>query len=209
MTQALIKTLDHLYPLIVPRSYVAESSWDLPHHPFPHDDFILTWVLFDADDAMIYLTREEYEYLNEQHPRWQQTAMENLRVSLEEAENIFTQFKLSADSRRIVFLAFMHQDGIGSSRVLLADELRQSFPAGYALALPDRSCGLLVPQDVTAEELAGVQALVESMYEGATTPMSGALHAPADFVLPATWTQPADPAFSQAIVAEVQALTAG
>ena len=201
--------INHLYPLIVPRSYVAESAWDLPHYPFPHDDFILTWVLFDADDPMMYLTREEYECLNEQHLGWQQVAMENLRHSRAEAENLFTHFKPSADSRRIIFLAFMHQDGIGSSRILLANELQQAFPAGYALALPDRSCGLLVPQDVSAEELADVQALVESMHEGATTPMSGALHAPADFALPASWTQPADSAFSQAFVAEVQALTAG
>ena len=201
--------LDYLYPLIVPRSYVTESVWDLPHHPFPHDDFILTWVLFDADDAMIYLTREDYEYMDAQYPCWQQTAMENMRHSLGESENIYTQFKLSADSRNIISLAFMHQDGIGSSRVLLADELRRAFPTGYALALPDRSCGLIVPQDVTAEELAGVRALVETMYEDATTPMSGALHTPADFALPAAWTQPADPAFSRVLVEEIQVLTAG
>ena len=201
--------LEHLYPLIVPRSYVADSAWDLPHHPFPHDAFVLTWVLFEADEAMLYLTREEYHHLNEHHPRWHQRAIENLRRSLAEAESLYTQVKLSDDSRRIVFLACLHQDGIGSSRVLLANELRQAFPAGYDVALPDRSCGLLVPRDLTAEELSGVQALVHTMHDGATTPMSGELHDPADFALPAAWTEPSNPVFSQALVGEVLALTAG
>jgi hypothetical protein len=50
--------LDYLFPLIVPSSYVSETIWDLPHHPLPNKDFILTWVSFQADEAMVYLTRE-------------------------------------------------------------------------------------------------------------------------------------------------------
>jgi len=201
--------LDHLHLLIVPSSYVTESAWDLPHHPFPTAAFVLTWVLFGTDGAMTYLTREEYQLLEVNHPSWQQQAMENLRHSVAASENVFTHFKVSDDTRRVLFLACMHQDGIGSSRILLANELQEAFSGGYSVALPDRSCGLIVPQDVTAEELAGVQKLVNSMYEGATTPMSSEVYASADFTLPAAWTKLTNSAFSHAFLETVHALTAG
>ncbi|WP_140469559.1 hypothetical protein [Hymenobacter nivis] len=169
----------------MPSSYLREKTWDLPHHPLPNKNFILTWVCFGTGAAMTYLTRAEHQALEATQPGWQRVAVENLRHSLVEGERFFTHAKLSDDARRVIFLAFMHQDGIGSSRVLLANELRQAFPAGYALALPDRSCGLVIPRDATAAELVGVRALVETMHAGATTPLSSALLSPTDFALPA------------------------
>lgn len=178
------------YPLLVPSSYVSDTTWDLPHHPLPHKDFILTWVSFEADEAMTYLTRAEYQSLEATQPGWQRVAVDNLRHSLAESESLYTHAKVSEDARRVVFLAFMHQDGIGSSRLLLTPEWSQAFPNGYYLALPDRSCGLLIPHGVPAAELADTQQLIESLYEGATVPMSDQLYTSADFALPATWTTP-------------------
>lgn len=133
--------LQHLYPLIVPSSYVSDTTLDLPPHPLPHKNFILTWVSFEADEVMTYLTRAEYQHLEATQPGWQQVAVDNLRHSLAENKSLYTHAKVSDDARRVVFLAFMHQDGIGSSRLLLAPEWSQAFPNRYYLALPDRSCG--------------------------------------------------------------------
>jgi hypothetical protein len=41
----------------------------------------------------------------------------------------------------------MNSDGIGSSRVVLSNELVKAFPNGYYLAFPDRSCGLVITKD--------------------------------------------------------------
>lgn len=199
--------LAHLYPLIVPSSYVRGTAWDLPHYPLPNKNFIVTWVSFDAGEAMTYLTRAEYETLEATQPGWQRVALDNLRHSLTEEENLFTHAKVSADASRVVFFACMHQDGIGSSRLLLASDWSQAFPQGYYLALPDRSCGLLVPHRVTAAELADVQRLVKSMYHGATTPMSDQLFVSADFTLPAAWTAPLDAQVDQALLAAIAHLT--
>jgi hypothetical protein len=199
--------LQHLYPLLVPSNYVNDTGWDLPHHVLPHKNFILTWVSFKADEAMVYLTRDEYQVLESTQPGWQQVALNNLRYSLADDESFYTHAKVRDDTRRVVFLAFMHQDGIGSSRLLLASEWNQAFPEGYYLALPDRSCGLLIPHGVTAIELADTQKMVESMYSGATVPMSDQFYTSADFALPAAWTTPLASQPSQAVLEAIAQLT--
>jgi hypothetical protein len=200
--------LQHLYPLIFSSGYVSDTTWELPHHPLPHKNFILTWVSFKADEAMTYLTRAEHQTLEATQPGWQRVTMDNLRHLLVDDESFYTHVKVSDDARRVIFLAFMHQDGIGSSRLLLAPEWSQAFPSGYFLALPDRSCGLLVPHDVSATELADAQQMVESMYDGATVPMSNQLYTSADLALPAAWTTPLTPQPSQAVLATIAQLTA-
>ncbi|RZJ88594.1 MAG: hypothetical protein EOO60_10900 [Hymenobacter sp.] len=199
--------LDYLFPLIVPSSYISETTWDLPHYQLPNKDFILTWVSFKADEAMVYLTRDEYQALETTQPSWQQVALDNLRHSSADDESFCTHVKVSDDERRLIFLAFMHQDGIGSSRLLLAPEWEQAFPKGYYLALPDRSCGLLVPRDITAAELADVKELVSNMHTGATIPMSDQLYPSMDFTLPAPWTESLDIVLSQAVVEAIKELT--
>ena len=200
--------LRNLYPLIVPADYVTGSGWDLPHHPLSNKSFILTWVQFEPEEAMTYLTRGEYQILQARHPGWQQQSIENLRHSLAETENLYTHVKLSEDGQHILFLAFMHEDGLGSSRLLLATEWTQAFPDGYSLALPDRSCGVLVPHSSTATEIEEVQQLVRSMYQGVTVPMSDQLYARADFALPTSWTTPPDTSFSQAVAESITQFTA-
>jgi hypothetical protein len=199
--------LQHLYPLIVPSSYVSNTTWDLPHHPLPHKNFILTWVSFEADEAMTYLTRAEYRNLEATQAGWQRVAVDNLRHSLTESESLYTHAKVSDDARRVVFLAFMHQDGIGSSRLLLTPEWSQAFPNGYYLALPDRSCGLLIPHGIPATELADTHKMVESMYDGATVPMSDQFYTSADFALPSAWTTALTTQPSQAVLAAIAQLT--
>jgi hypothetical protein len=50
--------------------------------------------------------------------------------------------------------------------------------------------------------------MVESMYSGATVPMSDQLYTSADFTLPAAWTTPLAPQPSQAVLEAIVQLTA-
>lgn len=197
--------LDNVFPLIVPASYNSKA-WSLPHYKLPHSSFILTWVTFGSGASMNYLTQEQYQNLTSSNEGWQQVSFENLRRSIGDNENFFTQYKMSSDGHRLIFLAFMNGDGIGSSRILLADELRKAFPHEYYLAFPDRSCGLVVAKDITDKELNETRKLVKSIYKGATTPMSGELHQANDVLLPADWTQPVDPEFSGLLSNEISKL---
>src|SRR5690606_38485831 len=111
----------NIYPLIVPSSYYSKATWDLPHFAFPEEEFILTWVTFGEGNSMSYLTRDQYQNLEVNNAGWQQNAFENLRLSINDEENFFSQFKKSGDGR-LLFLAFINSDGIGSSRIMFAKE---------------------------------------------------------------------------------------
>ncbi len=130
-------SLDNIFPLIVPANYYVKGAWELPHYPFPNQSFILTWVTFGSPITMIYLTQEQYQELNNKHDGWQQKSFENLRLSIADNENFFSQYKMTTDGQQFLWLCFMNGDGIGSSRILLSKELTKAFPDGYYLAFPD------------------------------------------------------------------------
>ena len=196
-------SLYNIYPLIVPANYYVKGTWKLPHYPFSNKSFILTWVTFGSAATMNYLTQEQYQELNNKHDFWQQKSFENLRQSIANNENFFSQFKISADRQQLLWLCFMNGDGIGSSRILLSTELTKAFPNGYYLAFPDRSCGLVIAKDISYKELKEIKEMIKGMYKGATTSMSGQLHPASDFDLPEQWTQPIDKEFSNLLTNEI------
>lgn len=195
--------ITNIFPLIVPHSYYRKGIWDLPHQLLPDEEYLLTWVSFGVNSTMIYITEAEFRELNERNKGWQQRAFENLRYSISEQENFFTHSHQTDDKQKIKFLAFLHADGIGSSRILFDSELSKAFPEGYYVALPDRSCGLVIPKTIDNESLKDVKELVKDMYKDATVPMSAELYSSESFLLPKDWLEPIDKDFSEMLIAEI------
>jgi hypothetical protein len=193
---------DNIFPLIVPANYYVKDTWQLPHYSLPNKSFILTWVSFGSNNSFSYLTENQIQYLTSNHQNWQQKTFENLRHSINDKENFYTQFKKN-EKGQLIFIAFNHSDGIGSSRILLSHELKKSFPNGYLVAFPDRSCGLVIAKDINDKELTETKSLVKNMYKNATTAMSVQMHSISDFDLPEKWIEPIDKAFSQVLTNEV------
>jgi hypothetical protein len=197
--------LNEIYPLIVPGEYSKSGAWDLPHHTFTEEGYILTWVSFKGQGSMIYITQSIYNDLETNHPGWQQKAFDNLRMSIGDNENFFTQYKLSSDGR-LIFLVFLNADGIGSSRILLSNELIKAFPSGYYIAIPDRSCGMIIPKNINRHELKELEVMVKRMHKNATIPMSGKLFSPESFRLPEEWITASKPELTKIIVEEIDNL---
>ncbi len=196
-------SLDNIYPLIVPANYYVKGTRELPHYALPNQSFILTWVTFGSAATMNYLTQEQFQELNNKHDGWQQKSFENLRLSIADNENFFSKYKIGASGRQLLWICFMNGDGIGSSRILLSNELTKAFPNGYYLAFPDRSCGLVIAKDISDKELNEIKDMIKGMHKGATASMSGQLHSGGDFELPERWTQPIDTEFSSVLTKEI------
>lgn len=201
--------VEKILPLIVPASAGNKNSTRLPYHKFVNKDFILTWIGFNADGVMSFLTQKEYKHLDDTYYDWQMQAFENLRLSINEDEIFFTQHKMSSDGKRIIFIVFLNADGIGCSRVLFSNELAETFPNGYYIAIPDRSCGLIIAKDVTLEELDEIKAMVKKTYASAATPLSALLYDAGEFALPAEWTEPFDQQYSEELMNEIIKLRQG
>lgn len=110
---------------------------------------------------------------------WRARALRNLRA--EDRGQVWTHEKIDVSGRRL-WVAMMHPDGLGSSRLLCAAELAATFPEGYQLGLPDRSCALAISATLSAAELAQVTNLVDSCYAGAAIPMRPGLFQPSDLL---------------------------
>ena len=79
-------------------------------------------------------------------------AFDNLWISIGDKEDFFTPYKMGTDGR-LIFLAFLNSDGIGSSRILFSNVLTKAFPTGYYIVFSDRSCDMIFPKDINEDEL--------------------------------------------------------
>ena len=168
-----------LRPLIVPNEYFASGQFPAPHVPLAAPDLALTCVLLSDPGAMVYVTPDAADALGRSGIEWRAAALAAMRRSDEGL--LWTQDRHDEDGR-LLWLEFMNVDGLGSSRLLLRDDLERQFPEGYLVALPDRSCGLAISKSVDEEVLEELRAMVTEMHRAATTPMCPDLREPGALV---------------------------
>ena len=172
-------SFEHVRPLIVPAEYRVlgmPAAFDVLSAP----DLLLSWVELFEPQAMVYVTPSRAAEWDRLRPGWRRDAIRALGHA--SGDRVWTHEK-RADDGTLMWVAMMHGDGLGSSRLLLTDEIRRAFPAGYLVAFPDRSCGMAIARDQPG--LDAVRAMVASMHARATTPMVPTLREPADVVPPA------------------------
>jgi hypothetical protein len=163
---------DRIRPLIVPAEYVTvgvPAAFDALSSP----DLALTWVELSDRAAMLYVTPARAREWDRTHVGWHAAALEAMRRA--DRGQVWTHEKRTG-SGALEWVAMMHEDGLGSSRLLLEPELERAFPGGYLVALPDRSCGMAVSR--TDANLDEVRAMVAGMHAEATIPMIADLREP-------------------------------
>lgn len=169
----------HVFPIIVPRSYLAYDNWPGNYLLLNHPELAVTWVELTSDNAMLYVNKDRHKQLEAKYGDLHRHAMSVLR---QQSENeLATHVKEDGD--RTIFLGMMHSDGLGSSRLLLLPELHTRISNGFQLAIPDRSCGLVMPLGLPAEDVSAFATMVSNCYEGATTPMLAGIYNSHDFEL--------------------------
>jgi hypothetical protein len=182
MSETIIDAIDRLMPLIIHSTCLHSNLWDAPHQQLPLRDYSLSWAIVDRDrrGRVSYqdVTSEMVEVWEDEGIDWQQRAAINLKVASQE---LWTHQKLRKDGS-VVWAIMMHNDGFGSSRVLLSPYLDKYFPDGYYVAIPDRSIGIIIPNNLSVSEMQETQDLLESWYDSAAAPMSPHLFAPDDLI---------------------------
>jgi hypothetical protein len=195
MSHTISDALDRVIPSLVPlpRSIVpiqetqrkqtnclCASRGDFPHQKLLMPDYELTWSILDRQRSQcsqevsaVMVTAWEAAGIN-----WQQRAVINLKVASRE---LWTHRKLRPDGSLLMAL-MLHDDGFGSSRILLSGYLQQHFPAGYYVAIPDRRIGIVTPRNLSASERQEIQELLQSYYDRASVPICSQLLAPEDLI---------------------------
>lgn len=196
MSHTIIDALDRVIPSLVqplPRSIVPTEETlnrstnclcacrgDFPHQKLLMPDYDLTWSILERDlsECSREVNAEMVTAWEAAGINWQQRAVINLKVASRE---LWTHRQLRPDGSLLMGL-MMHNDGFGSSRILLSGYLQQHFPAGYYVAIPDRRIGIVTPRNLSERERQEIQNLLQSYYDRAAVPIGSQLLAPEDLL---------------------------
>jgi hypothetical protein len=179
MSETIIDALDFVIPSIIRANSLRSSCGDSPYRKLLVPDYALAWALLDRKtDECQHVTAEMVAIWAAAGIDWHQRAVINLKVASRE---LWTHRKLRQDGS-ISMALMMHDDGFGSSRILLPGYLQQHFPAGYYVAIPDRRVGIVTPCNLSHHERQETQATIESYYNTASIPIGLDLLAPDDLI---------------------------
>jgi hypothetical protein len=168
--------IEDLFPIIVPSSFFALDNWPGPFQKLRTADLGLTWAFLQPSQTMVYFSHEHAKHFQSLGIDWATKAVENLVAHT--GARTWTHVKQNGNC--LIFVAMMHEDGFGPSRLLLADALSRAFPQGYRVAIPERSCGIAFANNLAGDELQSILRVDESCHRDGTRPMSAAHFSPSD-----------------------------
>jgi hypothetical protein len=169
-----------LLPVFAPAEFFTTGTWCGPHTKLRAPSLGLTWAVLMPYAVMQYVNRQMQEHWDAQRLDWKRLAMSNLTRQTNDHPGART---LCRPGGKVYAIAFMFQDGLGTSRLLLRDGLGKMFPQGYRVALPERSAGFAFAADLTPEESRTVMRTVKECFRQGTNPLVADTFA-ADDLLP-------------------------
>src|ERR1035437_490819 len=175
-TQTSVQT-DNLLPVVIPTEIVSHSLWPGPFSRWS-DILSVTWAHFSEPHTTKYLTKTEARELEASRIPFAQLALTNLwRRS---GEQVWTHIKEEAGET--YFVALMHEDGLGPSRLLLRDGLHRAFPEGFSFCVPERTCAIVFSKQASPAALDSVRAVVSGFFRNGREPVSDGVFDEKDIV---------------------------
>lgn len=166
--------VEQVVPVFIPASFVEAGAWPGPCAALQARDVTLAWAVL-LPDAIRYVLHEMQRQWEAQDIDWKGRALQNLRDLSPEPPGTGALYR---DNGGVWLISLMHADGLGPSRLLLADQLERVFPKGYRVALPERSRGFAFAADLDPEEADTVENLIRNSYKKGERPLSRGIFQP-------------------------------
>ena len=171
--------LDDLAPVLVPDSLFQAGEWPGPHELLDVPGLGVTWVILKPQQVKRWVDFDAQRYWDRQGVAWMDRAIQNLRKH-SEGSDLWTH-EYRRDDGFVFAVAMMHPDGVGPSRILLKDQLDRAFPDGYLVAVPERTCALVLSARASDTEYSKIEGVVEECFRIGTLPTVPGLHEPEGF----------------------------
>jgi hypothetical protein len=168
-----------LMPVFALSRLFSSGMWPGPHVRLRTPDLALTWATLLPGGVLTYITFEMQAFWEGQEMDWKRLGLRNLTAATNGKEGART---LRRSDGRPFAVAFMYEDGLGTSRLLLRQNLEQMFPKGYRVALPERTCGFAFSADVSMAEAHTIQGIVDRCYRHGTYPLLPGSYVAADLL---------------------------
>jgi hypothetical protein len=161
--------IEDVVPVFVPASLAEGGKWLGPIITMQAPGLAVTWAFLQPAQTMIYVNFQAANYWKAQGTDWRSQSVENLiRMTEQLSSHDFIR-----EDGSIYGLVMMHEDGIGPSRLLLNGWLEEVFPEGYLVSIPERSMGVVLSSQASAEEREKVEGLVKDCFEKGSQPFIG------------------------------------
>jgi hypothetical protein len=158
-----------LVPVILPLECL-KVDWPGPIVPIPELPFAIAWATIPQPQHFIYVSHEQAAFWEELGVCWKTEAFRNL-ARISEGRERWAGEKLD-DSGKPFVLALLQDDSIGPSRLLLPGLFADVFGSDYCVAIPERTCAIIYRSDLTAEQRADVDNMIDGCFRHGTEPMS-------------------------------------
>jgi hypothetical protein len=169
----------NVMPVFIPTSFVEGVVWPGPYTTLRAQGVALTWAVVLPNDAIRYVLHEMQRHWEAQGIDWKARALENLRDLSPEPPGTGALYR---DNGETWLISLMHADGLGPSRLLLADQLERVFSKGYRVAMPERSRGFAFAADLDVEDADTVATLIQRSYANGERPLSPGIFEPNDLL---------------------------
>lgn len=168
-------SLDSVVPVFASSAFI--EAWTGPAERLKDGRIGLTWAILGPEQTMVYVDRETASFWDRQGICWKQRSMENLaRLTESIGKSVFNK------AGKDIGLILEHADGLGSSRLLLDGWLDDLYPQGYDVAIPCRSCAIVVPRGLDEDDRKNMLDAVPGMHAAASHPLCDGLIDPGQLV---------------------------
>jgi hypothetical protein len=167
-------SIDNLFPILVPSSFFSKGDWIGPHEILHDSEIGLTWTILYSGQTMVYLNEEIRAHWESLGLLWRKQALENLK---KKTENVWTH-EYKRDNGDLYAVAMMHEDGLGPSRLFADRILRDAFPDGYKIAVPEMSVGMAISNTIREDEMKKIAVVLQKCFQDGTRPLSGKIFEP-------------------------------
>jgi hypothetical protein len=154
-------------PVLVPASFFESGNWPGPFTKLRSREIALTWTVLMPQQTMRYVDFAMQQHWESKGLDWREQARQNLA---ERSQNSLGLGQMRRTNGQVYAISCMFEDGMGPSRLLFRGTLKQMFPEGYQVAMPERSCGLAFSNTVSDEERKVLVKMMEDCFLKGTRP---------------------------------------
>lgn len=172
------RDLAQLVPIVLPLE-LLNLDWPGPIVRIGQLPFCAAWAFRGEMNTFFYVTHRDSEYWDEAEVDWRALALRNLTTMSQEQPA--SGYK-NDDTGRPFVQVMLHDDAVGPSRLLVPHLFDDVLGEGYQVAIPEQTCAIAYRNDLSAEQAADIDGMIQGCFVHGTEPMS-----PERFVASAFW----------------------
>lgn len=171
------RDLDRLVPIILPLE-LLNSDWPGPIIQIGLLPFCAAWTFRGEMNTFFHFSHRDAQYWDEAEVDWRALAFRNLAKMARQQPA--SGYKDDDEGRPFVQV-LLHDDAVGPSRLLVPHLFDDVLGEDYEVAIPEQTCAIAFRRNLSAEQAADIDGMINGCFTHGTEPMSAERYAASAF----------------------------